>query len=97
MSHLQKLVHLLYKRQVNEEDEDVPHYIAILKGRDGRDGRDGFPGPRGIPGIDGMKGMRGDPGIQGPPGPQGAPGPTSGGIIMSGEVEPPARIHQELN
>ena len=64
---------------MNEEDEDVPHYIEILKGRDGRDGRDGVPGPRGIPGIDGingMKGMRGDAGIQGP---EGAPGPASGG------------------
>ena len=62
------------------EEEDVPHYSEILKGRDGRDGRDGVPGPRGIPGIDGMNGMKGmcgDPGIQGP---QGAPGPTSGGI-----------------
>ena len=25
---------------MNGEDEDVPHYIEILKGRDGRDGRD---------------------------------------------------------
>ena len=50
-----------------DEDDGIPPYIEILRGRDGRDGRDGIPGLRGFPGIDGPIGI-GMPGPQGPPG-----------------------------
>ena len=60
------------KRQTTNENEDLPHYVQLLRGRDGRDGRDGVPGLRGLTGRDGKngeKGMTGDIGPQGPPGP----------------------------
>ena len=60
------------KRQTEPENEGLPPYIELLRGRDGRDGRDGSPGPRGLPGIVGSPGPVGYPGI---------PGPSTGGAV----------------
>ena len=66
------------KRQANEND-GIPSYVEILRGRDGIPGAQGpagNPGPAGSDGIDGEKGMKGDSGLRGPMGQTGATGDT---------------------
>ena len=49
------------KRQANEND-GIPSYVEILRGRDG------IPGVQGPAGRDGIPGVQGNPGVQGPAG-----------------------------
>ena len=90
---------IIAKRQASENDE-IPSYLEILRGRDGnpglpgRDGQPGRPGQAGrsgnpgFPGIDGEKGMKGEQGIAGLRGPMGPAG-GKGDVGGKGDAGPP--------
>ena len=89
---------IIGKRQASEDDE-IPPYLEILRGRDGQQGAQGSPGKDGIDGEKGMKGesgQQGGVGIRGPVGPAGEKGDDGvqglpGNVGLTGPQGPSGR------